>query len=155
MHMYVCLHQRSEIQKFNITDRARTTNAIRRLACVGVSSRRKPLLALVRYFHISSTMRAGMAAAATLLFCGTSADAFVSPSAFAGTGVRAGSREALSFATARAAGAMRSRPTMSVLDVSPMCTIHPLSHSSMCGAFRRRLTGTTSSPFNHEKCGTR
>lgn len=52
-------------------------------------------------------------AVALVAFMFLGADAFVTPSAFMGvsSGPRAG-------ATARAAGAMRSRPTMNVIDVS-------------------------------------
>lgn len=54
-------------------------------------------------------------ALALVAFMFLGADAFVTPSAFTGMGVSSGSRAG---ATARAAGAMRSRPTMNVVDVS-------------------------------------
>lgn len=53
-------------------------------------------------------------AVALLAFMFLVADAFVTPSAFTGKGVSSGPRAG---ATARAAGAMRSRPTMNVIDV--------------------------------------
>lgn len=63
-------------------------------------------------------MRAMMASVA-LAFLGVAADAFVSPSAafFARATPAAGGARRGPGATARAAGAMRSRTTMSVIDV--------------------------------------
>lgn len=84
-------------------------------------TRPRGTLFLCRLLIKMSVLKAMMAVVA-LVFFGT-ADAFVSPSAFAGRGSRsAGPRAA---ATARAAGAMRARPTMNVVDVR--------KHSSSCG----------------------
>lgn len=56
-------------------------------------------------------------AAALVAFMFLGADAFVTPSA-AFTGMSVSSRSRAGATTARAAGAMRSRPTMNVIDVS-------------------------------------
>lgn len=81
-------------------------------------------------------MNVAMKAVAALLFLVGAANAFVSPSAFTGRSMAAGRvRARAGVAGAAAVGAVCSRPSMTVIDVSPrsrrgwlVCLFHVLAY---------------------------